>query len=35
MICVIAGDAQTQAKQLSVLGFGEPILVDKDGNIVK
>jgi zinc protease len=34
MICVIAGDAQTQAKQLSVLGFGEPILVDKDGNIV-
>ena len=34
MICVIAGDAKTQAKQLSVLGCGEPILVDKDGNIV-
>jgi zinc protease len=35
MICVIAGDAKTQAAQLRALGIGEPILVDKNGNIVQ
>ncbi|UCH66766.1 MAG: insulinase family protein [Ignavibacterium sp.] len=34
MTCVIAGDAKTQVKQLRELGLGEPILVDKEGNIV-
>jgi zinc protease len=34
MTCVIAGDARTQVKQLRELGLGEPILVDKEGNIV-
>ena len=35
MTCVIAGDAKTQLKQMQELGIGEPILVDKDGNIVQ
>ena len=35
MTCVIAGDAATQLKQLKDLGMGEPIIVDRNGNIVK
>jgi zinc protease len=35
MTCVIAGDAKTQLKKLKDLSMGEPILVDKEGNIVE
>ena len=34
MIYVIAGDAATQMKQLKELGLGDPVLVDRDGNVV-
>jgi zinc protease len=34
MIYVIAGDAKTQLKKLNALGIGEPVLVDRDGNII-
>ena len=35
MTCVIAGDAKTQLKKLKDLSMGEPILLDKEGNIVE
>ncbi|MCZ6701819.1 MAG: insulinase family protein, partial [Ignavibacteria bacterium] len=35
MTCVIAGDAATQLQQLKELGIGEPVLVDRDGNILE
>jgi zinc protease len=35
MTCVIAGDAKTQLAKLKDLGMGEPVLVDRDGNILK
>ncbi len=31
MIYVVAGDAKTQLSRLKDLGYGEPILLDKDG----
>ncbi|MCK7524283.1 MAG: hypothetical protein MZV64_44935 [Ignavibacteriales bacterium] len=33
MIYLIAGDKATQMEKLKELGFGDPILLDKDGNI--
>ncbi len=33
MIYLIAGDKATQMEKLRELGFGDPILLDKDGNI--
>ncbi len=35
MIYLIAGDKATQMDKLKELGFGDPILLDKDGNAVK
>ncbi len=35
MIYLIAGDKATQMDKLKELGFGDPILLDKDGNPVK
>ncbi|MCH9028366.1 MAG: insulinase family protein [Bacteroidetes bacterium] len=35
MTCVIAGDAETQLQQLKKLGMGEPVLVDRNGNILE
>jgi zinc protease len=35
MIYLIAGDKATQFEKLKSLGFGDPILLDKDGNPVK
>jgi zinc protease len=35
MTCVIAGDAKTQLKKLKELNMGEPILLDKEGNVVE
>jgi len=35
MIYLIAGDAATQLEKVKELGLGDPILLDKDGNIVK
>ncbi len=35
MTCVIAGDAKTQLKKLKDLGMGEPILLDREGNIIE
>ncbi len=35
MTCVIAGDAKTQLEKLKDLNMGEPILVDKEGNIIE
>lgn len=35
MTCVIAGDAKTQLEKLKDLGMGEPVLIDRDGNISK
>lgn len=35
MIYLIVGDKATQFDKLKELGFGEPILLDKDGNAVK
>lgn len=35
MIYLIAGDKATQMDKLKELGFGDPILLDKEGNVVK
>jgi zinc protease len=35
MIYLIVGDKATQFDKLKELGFGDPVLLDKDGNIVK
>ena len=35
MTCVIAGDAKTQLKKLKDLNMGEPVLLDKQGNVVE
>jgi zinc protease len=32
MIYVVAGDAKTQLELIKNLGFGEPVLLDRDGN---
>ena len=32
MIYVVAGDAKTQLELIKNLGFGEPIILDRDGN---
>jgi zinc protease len=34
MIYLIVGDAKTQLKSLTKLGFGKPIMLDKEGNIM-
>ena len=34
MIYLIVGDKATQMGNLKNLGFGEPILLDKDGNVI-
>ena len=34
MVYLVVGDAETQLKSLSKLGFGKPILLDKTGNII-
>lgn len=33
MIYLVAGDAKTQLRSLSKIGYGRPILLDEDGNI--
>jgi zinc protease len=35
MIYLIVGDASTQFEPLKNLGFGDPILLDREGNIIK
>ena len=35
MYYVIAGDAKTQLKRITKLGYGKPVMLDRDGNIVK
>lgn len=35
MIYLIVGDAQTQLEPLKDLGFGEPVLLDREGNKIK
>lgn len=35
MIYLIAGDKATQMDKLKELGFGDPILLDKDGNVIR
>jgi len=35
MYYVIAGDAKTQLKRISKLGYDKPVMLDRDGNIVK
>jgi len=35
MYYVIAGDAKTQLKRISKLGYGKPVMLNRDGNIVK
>ncbi|MFO7526627.1 MAG: pitrilysin family protein [Ignavibacteriaceae bacterium] len=35
MIYLIVGDAKTQLEPLKDLGFGEPVLLDKEGNKIK
>lgn len=35
MYYVIAGDAKTQLKRVTKLGYGKPVMLDRDGNIVK
>ena len=35
MVYLIAGDKATQLDKLKELGFGDPILLDKEGNIIK
>ncbi len=35
MFYLVVGDAKTQMEKLKDLGFGEPILLDKDGKMVK
>ena len=35
MIYLIVGDAKTQLEPLRNLGFGDPVLLDKDGNKIK
>jgi zinc protease len=34
MTYVIAGDAKTQLPRLKDLGLGDPILVNREGNII-
>jgi len=34
MIYLVVGDAKTQMEGLSELGLGEPVLLDKDANVV-
>ncbi len=34
MIYLIAGDRATQFDRIKELGFGDPILLDKDGNVI-
>ena len=35
MVYLIAGDKATQLDKLKELGFGDPILLDKEGNIIQ
>ncbi|MBS4034627.1 MAG: insulinase family protein [Ignavibacterium sp.] len=35
MIYLIVGDASTQLEPLKNLGFGDPVLLDREGNIIK
>jgi len=35
MIYLIAGDAATQLEKVKELGLGDPILLDKDGNVIE
>ena len=35
MLYVVAGDKKTQMRNLGRLGFGRPVEVDKDGNVIK
>jgi len=35
MTFLVVGDTKTQMRQLSRLGLGKPILIDKDGNPAK
>ena len=35
MYYVIAGDAKTQLNRISKLGYGKPIMLDRDGNTIK
>ena len=35
MIYLVVGDAATQLNGLKSLGFGDPILLDTDGNLVE
>lgn len=35
MYFVVAGDAKTQLKRIEKLGYGKPIVLDREGNIIK
>jgi zinc protease len=35
MVWLVVGDAATQLERLSALGFGEPILLNRDGDVVE
>ena len=35
MYFVIAGDAETQLNGLAILGYGKPIILDREGNKIK
>ena len=35
MIYVIVGDAKTQLERVKEFGYGDPILLDRDGNKIK
>ena len=35
MYFVIAGDAKTQLSRIKELGFGKPIMLDREGNKIK
>ena len=35
MYFVIAGDAKTQLRRIKELGYGSPIMLDREGNTIK
>ena len=35
MIYLVVGDAETQLSRMKELGYGEPILLDIDGELIK
>jgi zinc protease len=35
MVYLVVGDAETQLPRMKELGLGEPIVLDRKGNVVK